>query len=113
MKSKKFRSFGIVLLAVVLALPLLSSCAESLRDIREDITARRLEGRWYLNGDRSKLCEIFSTGGSLQARNEHGDTTPLVYDGRGSITATNWEGGLRGDVQRDTIRWANGSTWTR
>ncbi len=113
MKSKNFRPVVIALLTVVLALPLLSSCAETLRDIREDVTARRLEGRWYWNGDRSKPCEIFSTGGSLQARNEHGDTTLLVYDGRGSVTATNWEGGLRGDVQRDTIRWANGATWTR
>ncbi len=113
MKSKNFRPIGMALLAVVLILPLVSSCAEALRDIREDVTAHQLEGRWYVSGDRNKPCDIFSTGGGLQARNERGDTTPLEVDRYGSVRATNWENGLRGEFRRNTIQWANGTTWTR
>jgi hypothetical protein len=113
MQSKNLHRLIIGLLAVVLTFPLLSSCVESLRDIREEITSRQLEGRWYVNGDRGKAAEIYSTRGGLEAKNERGDTTPIEYDSRGAIRATNWEGGLRGDVRRNTIRWANGTTWER
>ncbi len=106
------RGFVIVLVALALTAPFLSSCGETLRDIRENVTAHQLEGRWYLNGDRNKACEIYSTRGGLEARNERGDTTPLEVQGRGSIIATNWNG-LHGEFGRDTIRWDNGATWTR
>lgn len=113
MKNGNLRLFVIGLLALVLTAPLLSSCAETLRDIREEITSRQLEGRWYVNGDHNKPCDIISTRGALEARNERGDTTPLELDRYGSVRATNWEGGLRGEYRRNTIQWANGTTWTR
>ena len=74
---------------------------------------RRLEGTWYLNGERDKPCTIFSSRDGLHARNERGETSRLVYGRYGSIQARDWEGGLRGDVRRQSIEWANGTTWTR
>ena len=79
----------------------------------DPITPRRLEGTWYLNGDRSKLTEIVSTRAGLEARNETGSTSRLEYDRFGSVRALDWEGGLRGEIRGDRILWANGTTWTR
>jgi hypothetical protein len=84
---------------------------EEWRDTRDD--RRRLEGTWYLNGERDKPCKIVSTHDGLEARNERGKASLLVYDGYGSVRARDWEGGLRGQVRRDRIEWANGTTWTR
>jgi hypothetical protein len=81
------------------------------RDTRDD--SRWLEGTWYLNGERDKPCKIISTQSGLEARNERGAASLLVHDRYGSIRARDWEGGLRGEVQRDRIEWANGTTWTR
>jgi hypothetical protein len=74
---------------------------------------RRLEGTWYLNGERDKPCTIFSSRDGLQARNERGETSRLAPGRYGSIRARDWEGGLRGEVRRHTIEWANGTSWTR
>jgi hypothetical protein len=74
---------------------------------------RGLEGTWYLNGERDKPCTIFSSRDGLQARNERGETSRLAPGRYGSIRARDWEGGLRGEVRRHTIEWANGTTWTR
>jgi len=84
---------------------------EEWRDTRDDW--RRLEGTWYLNGERDKPCKIVSTHDGLEARNERGAVSLLVYDRYGSVRARDWEGGLRGEVRRDRIEWANGTTWTR
>jgi hypothetical protein len=84
---------------------------EEWRGTRDD--SRRLEGTWYLNGQPDKPCKIVSTGSGLEARNERGAASLLVYDRYGSIRARDWEGGLRGYVSRDRIEWANGTTWTR
>lgn len=84
---------------------------EDWRDTREDW--RSLEGTWYLNGERDKPCKIVSTHSGLEARNERGAASLLVYDRYGSVRARDWEGGLRGQVRRDRIDWANGTTWTR
>jgi hypothetical protein len=84
---------------------------EDWRDTREDW--RSLEGTWYLNGERDKPCKIVSTHGGLEARNERGNASLLASDRYGSIRARDWEGGLRGQVRRDRIEWANGTTWTR
>jgi len=81
------------------------------RDTRDE--QRWLEGTWYLNGERDKPCQIVSTSGGLEARNERGSASLLVQDRYGSIRASDWEGGLRGQVRRDRIEWANGTTWTR
>ena len=84
---------------------------EEWRDTADD--RRWLEGTWYLNGERDKPCKIVSTHSGLEARNEHGAASLLVHDRYGSIRARDWEGGLSGQVRRDRIEWANGTTWTR
>jgi hypothetical protein len=124
MKSKSFLWFIMGLMAVILTIPRTASAQEERRyEKREDSRERereryenddraRLEGTWYLNGERDRPCEIVPIRGGLEARNEHGDSSPLEYD-HGSIRARDWEGGLRGEVRGDRIEWANGTTWTR
>ena len=73
-------------------------------------SVRELEGRWYLNGERDKQCEIVETRQGLVARNERGDSTLVDYRG-GVLRAAEWR--LRGEVRRDRIDWENGTTWTR
>jgi hypothetical protein len=84
---------------------------EDWRDARGD--SRWLEGTWYLNGERDKPCQIVTTHSGLEARNERGRASLLMYDGYGSVRARDWEGGLHGQIRRDRIDWANGTTWTR
>jgi hypothetical protein len=67
---------------------------------------------WYVNGDPDKRAEIVSTGSGVEARNERGETSRVSVESNGDIRALDWEGGLRGDVNRDRIDWANRSTWT-
>jgi hypothetical protein len=118
MKSKSFLWLIMGLMAVILTIPRTASPQderrydrrEGWRNTRDDW--RRLEGTWYLNGEHDKPCEIVSTRSGLEVRNERGDSSPLVYD-RGSISARDWEGGLRGQVRGDRIEWANGTTGTR
>lgn len=74
--------------------------------------ARQLEGRWYVNGDSKKTAEITGSGRNLQARNEKGDTSRLELERDGDVRASDWSG-LHGDVRRDRIDWANGTTWTK
>jgi hypothetical protein len=84
---------------------------EEWRDTRDD--RQVLEGTWYLNGELEKPCKIVSTRNGLEARNEHGAASLLVYEREGAIRARDWEGGLSGKIRRDRIEWANGTTWTR
>jgi len=77
-----------------------------------DGDARQLQGRWYVNGDPKKPAEITADGRNLQARNENGDPTRLEVERDGDVRALDWRG-LHGDVRRDRIDWANGTTWTR
>ena len=124
MKSKSFLWFITGLMAVILTIPRTASAQEERRyEKREDSREReeersgkddrqRLERTWYLNGERDKPCEIVSTRGGLEVRNERGESSFLVHD-RESIRARDWEGGLRGEVRGDRIEWSNGTTWTR
>ena len=75
---------------------------------RQDLT-----GTWYLNGDQNKSVKIVSSRDGLQATNERGQTTRLQVARDGDVRALDWEGGLRGDVRRDSIEWQNGTSWTR
>jgi hypothetical protein len=119
MKTKNFAWLIIALMVSTLALPRIAFAqgegrygrAEWRRDSRED--RRRLEGTWYLNGERDKPCMIVSTRDGFEARNERGEASRLVIDRYGSIRARDWEGGLRGEIRRQNIEWANGTTWTR
>ena len=72
-----------------------------------------LEGTWYSGGDRNKVASIVSTRDGWEARNEHGQTTRLVPDGRDFVRALDWEGGLRAEIRNDRINWANNTFWTR
>jgi hypothetical protein len=77
-----------------------------------DRETRQLQGQWYVNGDPKKPAEINGDGRNLQARNENGQTSRLEVQRDGDIRALDWRG-LHGDVKRDRIEWANGSTWTK
>ena len=125
MKSKSFLWFITGLMAVILTIPRTASAQDERRyEKKEEWRERegersgkddrqRLEGTWYLNGEHDKPCQIVSTHDGLEARNERGETSRLVYDRYGSIRARDWEGGLRGEVRGDRIEWANGTTWRR
>ncbi len=69
-----------------------------------------LVGRWYIDG---QPCEIVTTRDGLEARNERGDTSRLVYERDGDVRALDWEGGLHGEVRGNRIVWANGTSWSR
>jgi hypothetical protein len=74
----------------------------------------QVEGRWYTNGERRKPATIISSRlRGTEARNELGQFTRIEIDGNGSIRALDWDGGVRGDIRRGRIEWANGTTWTR
>jgi len=94
-----------MLLAVVL---LLSACVAGERIV----TRRQLEGTWYLNGDRSKVCSIDATRDGLIARNERGETSRVTYDRGGYVTALDW-GNIRGEIRGNRIEWANNTYWVR
>ena len=87
----------------------LSGCVIADRDWQR----RGLEGEWYSGGARDKATSIVSARDGWEARNEHGQTTRLVTDGRGFVRALDWEGGLRAEIRNDRINWANGTFWTR
>jgi hypothetical protein len=121
MKNKNFVCFVMGLSIALLTIPHVTFAQEDRRyDRREEWRhgdtrdeRRQLEGTWYLNGDRDKPCQIVFIRGGLEGKNERGETTRLVYNRYGSIQASDWEGGLRGEVRRQSIEWANGTTWTR
>jgi hypothetical protein len=150
MKSKSLVWCVMGLMTAVLTIPRISFARVEIRDHRErqhehsrderrhaeekrqeqqaaEAARHRLEGTWYLNGDRDKPCQIVFSGGRFEAKNELGATTRLVYDrydrnGSMSIRANDWEGGLHGEVRqqrgprgevRQSIEWANGTRWTR
>ena len=74
----------------------------------------QVEGRWYTNGERRKPATIISSRlRGTEARNELGQFTRIEFDGNSSIRALDWDDGVRGDVGRGRIEWANGTTWTR
>jgi len=121
MKSKSFAWFIMGLVTAILTIPRVTFAQDQRKYERREEwrhgysrdDRQRLEGTWYLNGERDKPCEVVSTRGGFEARNERGETSRLVYDRYGSIRAHDWEGGLRGEVRRHSIEWANGTTWTR
>jgi hypothetical protein len=120
MKTKTKLGIGAVLMSGIFAIPQTgftrdrddrrSERYERRSDNRRE--AHRLEGQWYMNGDRNKPAEINGDGENLQARNENGDTSRLEVDRNGNIHASDWQG-LTGHVRGNRIEWDNGTTWTR
>jgi hypothetical protein len=74
---------------------------------------RGLEGTWYLVGERDRAAQIVQTRQGLHAINEYGEASRLTVSSNGDVRALDWDGGLHGDVRRDRIDWANGTTWIR
>jgi hypothetical protein len=78
-----------------------------------------ISGSWYASGDRGKRCRIEQSGMSLTLRNEDGWTATGRFVNPSEIT-TSWgsfaskttiTGRISGDLE--TIRWSNGTYWTR
>jgi hypothetical protein len=75
-----------------------------------------ITGTWYFAGDHAKRCHIEQSGTSVTLTNESAET------GRGTFTnpstlSTIWNSNVRiiGNISSDlqTIRWSNGTYWTR
>jgi hypothetical protein len=117
MKKIAVVGFLISLMIGIVNIPTIASAQgyggwwDSWRNSRND--RQGLEGTWYLNGDRHKRTEISASRRGLVARNEYGQTTRLEISRSGDVYARDWQGGLRGNVRRDRIDWANGTTWVR
>src|SRR5207342_209096 len=93
MKSKRFIWFIAALIALFLTNSRIASAQDDRRYEKERYAKddrNRLEGTWYLNGERDKPCEIVSNGGRLEARNEQGAASSLARDRDGSIQARDW-----------------------
>jgi YD repeat-containing protein len=71
-----------------------------------------LEGTWYVNGDRNQVARITERRRELEARNEHGQTSRLEYEGRGRVRARDW-GGITGEIRGNRIEWSNNTYWSR
>lgn len=78
-----------------------------------------ISGTWFAQGDRAKRCRIEQSGLSLTLRNEDGWTATGSFVNPSQITTT-WgsfasrttvTGRISNDLQ--TIRWSNGTFWTR
>ena len=88
MKTKRYSKLGLLSwfilgpMTVTLTLPRIADAQDGRRyERREDWRIasrddrRRLEGTWYLNGERDKPCRIVATHDGFEARNEHGETS--------------------------------------
>lgn len=120
MNNRRFLWLFVGLVTANFAMASVSSAQERWREERREEYRERgrderegrghLVGRWYKDG---APCEIVYTRGGLEARNENGDTSRIVYVRSGQVRALDWEGGLRGNIRGNRIVWANGSSWSR
>jgi len=75
-------------------------------------------GRWYLNGDLNKRCEIIQSPSGRRAEfiNENGSSAWGTIRGD-RVWIPDWtdgvNDGLEGRVRGDRIIWPNGSYWSR
>jgi hypothetical protein len=75
----------------------------------------RLAGTWFANGDRTRACTIGQHRGSLELRNEIGQSAGGSFVRR-HLISTNWNGNMiQGRISRDgnRIDWNNGTYWVR
>jgi hypothetical protein len=70
-------------------------------------------GTWYMSGDVTKPCHVWTSPQGLQVQNEFSLTSRLAYDPAGFVIALDWLDGMRGDVRDGAILWRNGSWWSR
>jgi hypothetical protein len=76
-----------------------------------------VEGTWYYQGDPTAPCSIEVVPGPTGAprlvlTNENGEQSRGRLLPGGRVAADDW-GVMPGRLTGDTIRWANGTTWTR
>lgn len=119
MSTKRFFWLFVGLLSMTAAMPSVTSAEERWREDRREAFQERwrdqredrnhLVGRWYKDGSP---CEIVSTRDGLEARNESGSTSKLVYGRDGHVRAVDWDG-LRGEIRGNRIVWSNGTSWSR
>ena len=72
-----------------------------------------VEGTWFNVKYPGRPCSIMSTPKGLVITDQNGAVSRLEYDPAGFVIAIDWRGGLRGDVETNTIRWAHGGVWVR
>ena len=72
-----------------------------------------LGGGWTCAGRPTSISQ--DGGGNLLFTNEFGQRSKGRFADSNTVIATEWEGGLRGSLQdgAKTIRWANGTAWSR
>jgi hypothetical protein len=75
-------------------------------------------GPYYLNGDPNARCEVIQRrpDGNAEFINENGSRVAAVIRGN-QVWIPEWKDrngyGLVGLIQRDRIRWPDGSFWSR
>ena len=71
-----------------------------------------LHGAWTCSG---RPTSVRQDGASLVFTNEYGQTSNGYFTDANTVVASDWEGGLRGVLQDGgkTIRWVNGTAWSR
>jgi len=72
-----------------------------------------VEGTWFNLKYPQRPCAIVSTPTGFVVTDQNGAISRLEYDPAGVVIATDWRGGLRGDVETNTIRWDHGGVWVR
>ena len=106
----KKQAFALVVMILVTGLFALPKNAFTRDDDKYDRS--RLQGRWYMDGDRDKATEINADRRGMQAINENGQKSRLDVDRNGNLHALDWHD-LRGRVRGNRIDWDNGTTWMR
>jgi hypothetical protein len=98
-------------LGLLFAVCLFLGCASPREHSMKDHPT--VAGTWYMDGNASKPCHIWSSPEGLRVQNEFGLMSRLVYDPSGFVIALDWLDGLRGDLRDQTIVWRNGTSWSR
>jgi hypothetical protein len=72
-------------------------------------------GSWSFAGRATSIVQDAAEPRKLVFTNEFGQRSGGHFADSSTVIATDWERGLRGSLDNNgnTIRWANGTTWTR
>jgi hypothetical protein len=76
-------------------------------------TIQEMGGNWFMSGDPDAPCQVIPSrrGDRALFINENGDQAEGFIRGN-RIMVPRWRN-LQGRYMGDTIRWANGSVWSR
>jgi hypothetical protein len=64
-------------------------------------------------GNPGQAVKMIQSDNSLTFVNESGNRSRGHFENSTTVVADEWEGGLRGTVSSDGIRWANNTNWLR